>query len=107
MSVEINMDDLKRKVLEGAIEGLEKAAELVKDDSKKRAPVKTGALRDSIEVFDNFQTNVKIGTHIYYGFHQHETNPNGKAFYLRNAVIENENTINDIVAREIENKISR
>ena len=107
MTIEFNSDEFKKKVLDGAIQGLRKGADIVVKDSKERCPVKTGALRASIKVYANDYTSLRIGSHIDYAFLQHEANPNGKAFFLRNALYDDIDIVSDIVCEEIENRLKR
>ena len=85
--------ELEEKVLQGLIRG----SLLVKDVSKSKCPVKTGRLRDSIDVTVKDESIFRIGSNVYYAYHQHEANPNGKAFFLRNALYENLNNIADMI----------
>lgn len=85
--------ELEQKVLQGLIRG----SLLVKDVSKSKCPVKTGRLRKSIDITVKDESVLKIGSDVYYAYYQHESNPNGKAFFLRNALYENLNNIEEMI----------
>lgn len=105
MKNENNFNKLKSLVINGAIEGLKEAGEFVAEDAKIRAPIDTGRLRDSIRILEDNKVYIKIGTDVFYGYYQHETNPNGGAFYLINALINNEDEITSIVLNKIMNNL--
>lgn len=96
-------DDFTYEVIRSAVDGLDAAAAEIAKDAKEKAPVKTGALRDSIYVQDENVYNKKIVSHVQYAYLQHETNPNGKAFYLRNALLDNE----EVIMEKFTNKMSK
>lgn len=94
--------DFSKEVIESALDGLNIIADDIVQDAKKKAPVKTGALRDSIHVQVDTVSNKQIGSYLNYAYIQHETNPNGKAFYLRNALLDNK----DVMFVEFTKKVS-
>lgn len=96
-----DFNSFKNSVIAGTIQGLKEAADIIKEDAKQRAPVDTGTLKDSITILEDDETNIKIGSGLPYAFVQHETNKS-HPFFLRNALIDNEQQIMQKIKEEIE-----
>ena len=102
-----DFDDIPNKVMSG----IEKAMGIIYDDSQPRVPVDTGALKRSgvIQKVDNgykikyHSENPKNGYN--YAVIQHEETSFkhrvGQAKYLRNAIIDNMDKIEDAIVKEV------
>lgn len=88
--------------------GVKKAGELVKDEAVERAPIETGALRNSARVTRAYKTvAVSFGTgpsapyavkqHEEVGYHHKE----GQAKFLESAMIDKQADVLNVIADEV------
>lgn len=103
-----NISNAMAALNKGIENGMSNVANFLVEESKSRAPVKTGKLRDSINVETLTPTSavVATGDDVPYAYYQHEYNPNGHEFYMRNALLENENPICEIMKNSIEQALN-
>lgn len=84
------------------------------DDAKRNCPVDTGALKQSLHLTEgkatptkatvqvDYDKSLKYGTHVELGSRNRPANP-----FLRNAVDENQNQINEAITAELSRAVGR
>lgn len=103
MTYEKNFDKGKEDIKNGIIEALEEIGLFCTAEAQLRTPVKTGNLRRSITHKANKDENVvNIGTNVDYAEYVHEGTSKQKAqAFIRDAVIQNINEINNIIKKHL------
>ena len=96
------------------MKGAKAGGQIALADAKRNCPVDTGALRDSLELTEvsatekkatvkvDYDKKLKYGTHIELGARGRPANP-----FLRNAVDDNIDQINDEIVKEISKAIGK
>ena len=107
------------KAMEGAAADALMAAakvggKIALDDAKRNCPVDSGALKQSLHLTEGKSTKIKAtvqvdydkslkyGTHVELGSRNRPANP-----FMRNAVDENQNKINDAITAELSRAVGR
>ena len=84
------------------------------EDAKRNCPVDTGALKQSLHLTDgkatavkatvqvDYDKSLKYGTHVELGSRNRPANP-----FMRNAVDDNQNKINDAITAELSRAVGR
>ena len=105
------MEDAASSVL---LRGAKAGGQIALDDAKRNCPVDTGALKASLHLTDgkatptkatvqvDYDKSLKYGTHVELGARGRPANP-----FLRNAVDNNINQINDEIVAEISRAVGR
>ena len=103
------MNDAAAAVL---MSGAKKGGEIALDDARQNCPVDTGALKASLELTEDkatatkatvkvdYDKSIRYGTFVELGARGRPGNP-----FLRNAVDNNINKINDAIVKEISNAV--
>lgn len=110
-----NMENLSEEIRNSAkTEAIMAAAEIVKEDASRRAPVDTGDLKDSIivEIVKNNElvTEAKVGPNrkaFYSMFVEYGTRNIQAKPYLRPAFDENEDKINEAITQKLQEAIKK
>lgn len=93
-----------RGVEQAAKSGVRAAAELVREVAVNRAPVETGALRNSAKVSQE-GTDAVVSFNTKYAARQHEElgwhHQDGQAKYLESALLDSQADVQDAIAKEI------
>ena len=94
--------------------GAKKGGEIALDDARQNCPVDTGALKASLELTEDkatatkatvkvdYDKSIRYGTFVELGARGRPGNP-----FLRNAVDNNIDKINDAIVKEISNAVGR
>lgn len=105
------MEDAAASVL---MTGAKAGGNIALDDAKQNCPVDTGALKQSLHLTEgkstttkatvqvDYDKSLKYGTHVELGARGRPANP-----FLRNAVDDNQNKINDAITEAISNAVGR
>lgn len=105
------MNDAAAAVL---MSGAKKGGEIALDDARQNCPVDTGALKASLQLTEDkatatkatvkvdYDKSIRYGTFVELGARGRPGNP-----FLRNAVDNNINKINDAIVKEISNAVGR
>ena len=105
------MEDAAASVM---MAGAKAGGKIALEDAKRNCPVDTGALKQSLHLTEgkatavkatvqvDYDKSLKYGTHVELGSRGRPANP-----FLRNAVDDNQNKINDAIVAEISRAVGR
>lgn len=105
------MEDAAASVM---MAGAKAGGRIALEDAKRNCPVDTGALKQSLHLTEgkltatratvqvDYDKSLKYGTHVELGARGRPANP-----FLRNAVDDNQNQINDAIVAEISRAVGR
>lgn len=105
------MEDAAAQVM---MAGAKAGGKIALEDAKRNCPVDTGALKQSLHLTEgkatatkaivhvDYDKSLKYGTHVELGARGRPANP-----FLRNAVDDNQNQINDAIVAEISRAVGR
>lgn len=105
------MEDAAAAVL---MQAAKAGGKIALEDAKRNCPVDTGALKQSLHLTEGKSTNVKAtvqvdydkslkyGTHVELGSRNRPANP-----FMRNAVDDNQNQINEAITSELSKAVGR
>lgn len=95
--INVNLENVVKNLLPEAIQrGLERACQIIENESKEKCPVDTGTLRASITHTVSKEKG-RIGTNVEYAPPVHERKP-----FLQDAVDENMDKILDCFKNQLE-----
>ena len=101
MSSEFDAKRMNSAIETGASRGIDEIAMLLEDDMRMYAPIKTGALKRSIETDKINDLSTIVGSDIYYAHYVDKYYENKGISYVDRTFESNEDLVADIIIDEI------
>ena len=105
---------MEEKAADVLMKGAKAGGQIALEDAKRNCPVDTGALKSSLQLTEvsctekkatvkvDYDKSLKYGTHVELGARGRPANP-----FLRNAVDENQDQINEKIVAEISKAVGK